>query len=220
MLFNDKERIVFAGDSVTDMNKTHPFGEGDGLGANLGNGYVHIIYNLLSATYPELNVRITNSGVGGNSSKQLLERWDKDVLELNPDWVSIFIGINDCLNNFLYPERSEILVSPDEYQTNLEKMIESVKYKVKGVFLISPYIAEACKSDKMRIDMDKYRQKAFEVSEKYNCIYVDIQNMFDNYFEKRHQATIAWDRIHPNMTGSYMIAKEFLMHCEFDFYHK
>lgn len=220
MIFHDKDRIVFTGDSVTDMSKTHPLGEGVGLGDHLGNGYVHAIYTLLSATYPEIHVRITNSGIGGNSSKQLLERWDKDALELHPDWVSICIGINDCLNNFLYPERPEVLVSPEEYQMNLEKMITSVQDTVKGVFVMSPYIAEANKSDAIRMEMDKYRAKAAEVSKKYHCEYIDIQEMFDKHFEKRHQATIAWDRIHPNMTGSYLIAKEFLAHCGFDFYRR
>ncbi len=220
MVFCNNDRIVFAGDSVTDMNKAHPIGEGIGLGDNLGDGYVHIIYNLLSATYPELNIRISNSGVGGNSSKQLLERWKSDVVDLRPNWVSIFIGINDCLNGFLYPERTEILVSPDEYRSNLEKMITDILGKVKGIFIISPYIAEVSKSDSIRIEMDKYRKAANEIANKYNCIFVDIQNMFDKYFEKRHQSTIAWDRVHPNRTGSYLIAKEFLLNCGFDFYNK
>ena len=220
MIFNDKDRIVFAGDSVTDMNKTHPLGEGGGLGDNLGDGYVHIIYNLLSATYPEYSLRITNSGISGDTSKQLLERWESDVLDLKPDWVSICIGINDCMNNILYPERSEILVSLEEYQQNLEKMIESLLGNVKGIFVLSPFIVEANENDPLRILMDKYREKSCIATKKYDCTFIDIQNMFDTYFKKRHQSTIAWDRVHPNLTGSYLIAREFLQNCGFDFYRK
>lgn len=36
------------------MNKTHPFGEGDGTGDHIGSGYVHLIYDML-AIYPERN---------------------------------------------------------------------------------------------------------------------------------------------------------------------
>ena len=68
MIFQDMDRIVFAGDSITDMYSAQPVGEiGDGLGA----GYVRIVDSLLSAVYPELSIRITNSGVGGNTSRDL-----------------------------------------------------------------------------------------------------------------------------------------------------
>ena len=51
-------KIVFAGDSVTDMGSVNPVGEGPG---NLGGSYVRIIGNMLYSWYPELNNRITNS---------------------------------------------------------------------------------------------------------------------------------------------------------------
>ena len=86
MIFQDKDRIVFAGDSVTDMNKTHPLGEGGGIGDCLGDGYVHTIYDMLAGEYPERHIRITNAGISGNTSAQLLERWERDVLDLKPDW--------------------------------------------------------------------------------------------------------------------------------------
>ena len=219
MIFQDKDRIVFAGDSITDMEKTDPLGEGGGIGDNLGKGYVHFVHDLLAATYPEKHLRITNSGISGNTSKQLLERWGNDVLELKPDWVSICIGVNDCLNHFIYPERGEILVSLEEYESNLEVMVKSVKDTVKGIIIISPYIAEPNQNDPARREMDRFREKAREVSEKHHCKYIDIQEMFDRYFEKRHQSMIAWDRVHPNTIGSYLIAKEFLLKCEFDFYN-
>lgn len=39
MLFQDKDRIVFAGDFVTDMESTQPVGEE--LFKNVGRSYVH-----------------------------------------------------------------------------------------------------------------------------------------------------------------------------------
>lgn len=35
MIFEDKDRIVFAGDSVTDADKTQPHGDDDALGQGL-----------------------------------------------------------------------------------------------------------------------------------------------------------------------------------------
>ncbi len=87
MIFQELDRIVFAGDSVTDMHSEKPVGEG--VGDALGHGYVRKVENLLSAVYPERRIRVTNSGIGGHTSRDLLARFDRDVVDLNPDWVCI-----------------------------------------------------------------------------------------------------------------------------------
>ena len=51
MIFQNGDRIVFAGDSVTDMGSQNPVGEG--LFDNLGRSYVRVIESLLVACYPE-----------------------------------------------------------------------------------------------------------------------------------------------------------------------
>ena len=94
MIFENMDRIIFAGDSVTDMGSAQPVGEG--LFDNMGHGYPRVIESLVTATYPELSIRFTNSGISGNTSKDLLARYERDVLSLNPQWVSICIGIMMC----------------------------------------------------------------------------------------------------------------------------
>ena len=64
MIFENYDRIVFAGDSVTDMGSVQPVGEG--LFENMGRGFPRIIENLVYATYPELTLRFTNSGISGS----------------------------------------------------------------------------------------------------------------------------------------------------------
>ena len=88
------DRIIFAGDSVTDMGSAQPVGEG--LFDNMGHGYPRVIESLVTATYPELSIRFTNSGISGNTSKDLLARYERDVLSLNPQWVSICIASMMC----------------------------------------------------------------------------------------------------------------------------
>jgi lysophospholipase L1-like esterase len=129
MIFENMDRIVFTGDSVTDAGCAKPVGEG--LFDSLGHGYVREVENLLVACYPELNLRITNTGVSGNTSRALLNRFDDAVIKLNPEWVSICIGINDVWRQFDCPAMPDSWVLPDEYEKNVEKMILSVKDKVK-----------------------------------------------------------------------------------------
>jgi len=215
MIFENLDRIVFAGDSVTDMDSVKPVGEG--LFNDVGFGYVRMIENMLAAWYPERMIRVTNSGIGGNTSRDLLARFDRDVVSLNPDWVSICIGINDVWRQFDCPAITDCHVLPEEYERNVETMIESVKESVKGVFLCTPYYMEPNREDWMRKRMDEYTAICRKLAEKHGCIFVDFQAMYDRYFQHRHSCCIAWDRIHPNQMGATLMAKEILSKCGFDF---
>lgn len=217
MIFQDMDRIVFAGDSVTDMGSAQPVGEG--LFDNLGIGYVRIIDNLLAACYPELRIRITNAGISGNTSRDLLERFDRDVVELKPDWVSICIGINDVWRQFDTPAIPDGQVLPEEYAQNVEQMITRVKDDVKGVFLLSPYYMEPNREDRMRARIDEYVAICAGLAQKHGCIYVDFQKMYEDYCKIRHSTFLAWDRIHPSRVGSTLMARAFLEKCEFDYHH-
>lgn len=215
MIFENMDRIVFAGDSVTDGGSTNPVGEG--LFDGVGRGYVRVIENMLAVYYPELKIRVTNSGISGNTSVTLLERYDRDVVELKPDWVSICIGINDVWRQFDCPAMPEKNITPESYRKNVEEMILRVKDNVKGIFILSPYIIEPNREDPMRKRMDEYTAVSKELAEKYGCSFVDFQKMYEDYCEYRHPCFIAWDRIHPNQIGATLMAREFLKKCDFDF---
>ena len=217
MIFENMDRIVFAGDSVTDMDSANPVGEG--LFESLGRSYVRIIENMLVAWYPELNIRITNAGISGNTSRDLLARFDRDVVSLDPDYVSICIGINDVWRQFDSPAMPDTHVMPEEYEANLEKMILAVKDSVKGIFLMTPYYMETNAEDGMRKRMDEYGAVCRKLAVKYGCVFIDLQETFNQYFRFRHSTYIAWDRIHPSLVGATIIAREFLKHCVFDYDH-
>ena len=218
MIFNDYDRIVFAGDSVTDMESAQPVGEG--LFDNVGRSYVRIIENMLSAVYPEVHVRVTNAGIGGNTSRDLLARFDRDVVQLNPDWVSICIGINDVWRQFDTPAMPDYAVSPEEYEQNLEKMIAMIPQSVKGVFILSPYYMEPNREDAMRARMDEYVAICKKLADKYGFRFVNFQALYEDYCKIRHSSYIAWDRVHPNQVGATLMARAFLAQCDFDYAHE
>ena len=215
MIFQNNDRIIFAGDSVTDMGSNQPLGEG--LSDKVGRGYVRVVENMLAVWYPELNFRITNAGTSGNTSRDLLARFERDVTSQNPDWVSICIGINDVWRQFDVPAILDAAVLPDEYESNVESMILAVKKKVKGIFILSPYYIEPLSEDPMRRRMDEYGEICRRLAEKHGCEFVDFQRMFSDYCKYQHSSRLAWDRVHPNQMGATLMAREFLRHTGFDF---
>ena len=215
MIFQNNDRIIFAGDSVTDMGSNQPLGEG--LSDKVGRGYVRVVENMLAVWYPELNFRITNAGTSGNTSRDLLARFERDVTSQNPDWVSICIGINDVWRQFDVPAILDAAVLPDEYERNVESMILAVKEKVKGIFILSPYYIEPLIEDPMRRRMDEYGEICRRLAEKHGCEVVDLQRLFSDYCKYQHSSRLAWDRVHPNQMGATLMAREFLRHTGFDF---
>ena len=77
------EKLVMIGDSITDVGRARPIGEGRADDA-LGRGYVMMVDALLGAVYPERLIRVINMGVSGNTTRDLKARWQTDVLDLKP----------------------------------------------------------------------------------------------------------------------------------------
>ena len=215
MLFESGDTIVFAGDSVTDMGSEYPTGRC--TGEQLGRSYVRVIDSLLAATYPELKLNIVNAGCSGNTSRDLLARWERDVLSFRPDWVSICIGINDVWHQFddvAMPDRG---VSPKEFEANVTQMIEKTKDCVKGIFIVSPYYMEPNRRDFVRARMDEYTAICKALAERYGLVFVDFQALYEKFCSIRHSSSIAWDRVHPNQVGATLMAMEFLSKCGYEY---
>lgn len=208
MLFDQNDKILFIGDSISDYERTRPVGEG--LFNAWGRSYVADVGSLLDCMYPEMHLRIVNMGISGNQCRDLEARWQTDVFDQNPDWVSVLIGINDVWRQFDSPEIKEQHVSPEDFRTCYERLIKSTLPRVKGMILMTPYFMEPNRDDPMRRRMDEYGAITKELAEKYHLTLVDLQSGWDKLFQHMHPMNIAWDRVHPNQIGCMYIAKQFL----------
>ena len=208
MLFEKNDTVLFIGDSISDYERAKPVGEG--LFNAWGRSYVADAASLLCCMYPELNLRIKNMGIGGNQIRHLDARWQTDVLDQKPDWVSVLIGINDVWRQFDSPAMTESHVPLDEFEATYERLVEATLPHVKGMILMTPYFMEPNRQDAMRARMDEYGQAVRRVAEKYHLCFVDLQAAWDRLFQYMHPCNIAWDRIHPNQVGCMYIAKQFL----------
>lgn len=208
MLLTAGSKLIMIGDSVTDCGRAQPAGEG--LFGALGNGYVSLVDGYLSAVYPELAVRVINKGTSGNNVRSLAERWQADVIDLKPDWLSVMIGINDVWRQYDTPRIPEGHVLLAEYRMTLENLIARTRPLVRGLVLMTPYYMEPNRQDPMRATMDQYGQAVREIAARHDCILVDTQVLFDALFKHMHPNNIAWDRVHPNHIGATLLSRAFL----------
>jgi lysophospholipase L1-like esterase len=123
-------KIVCIGDSIT---------EGGGAGAN---SYVERLKRYFKARSGD-QVNIINSGKGGNTSGQGLQRFDQDVLAHQPDLVIIMFGVNDE-NAYTQNGNGETVpkfngTSVKQYRDNLTEMIGRIRSKsAADIILMTP----------------------------------------------------------------------------------
>jgi lysophospholipase L1-like esterase len=208
MHIQPKSKIVMIGDSITDCDRTRPVGEG--LFDALGRGYVSFVDGLLTARYPAHGIRVVNMGISGNTVRDLQGRWQPDVLDLQPEWLSIFIGINDVWRHFDTPLQPEGHVSLEEYTRTLETLVRTTRPTLKGLILMTPYFIEPNRADGMRAMMDDFGAVVRHLAETYDALLVDTQAAFDAVLQHLHPMALAWDRVHPTQTGHMILTRAFL----------
>jgi len=200
---------LFIGDSITDAGR----GASGEISlwesqAGLGTGYVAQLYAWTLAMRPDLPLRIINKGISGQTVRDLVTRWESDVLALSPDALCIMIGINDVWRQFDSPRRPDIAVGIEEYRETLAKLVQMSK--APTLYLATPYFIESNLQDPMRQRMDAYGQVVKEIAAAAGATLVDTQAAFDRVLSHMHPGTLAWDRIHPSPAGHAIIARAFL----------
>lgn len=206
MQLNPHSKLLFIGDSITDCDRERPVGEGNGL----GRGYVSLVNAWLAAADPARPIRVLNVGTSGNTVRDLEARWQTDVLDLHPHWLSVMIGINDVWRQFDSPLQTESHVGLEEYSATLERLIRATRPRLQGLVLMTPYFIETNLADAMRARMDAYGAVVGQLAEKYQAVIVDTQAAFDGALQSMHPMSLAWDRIHPNLSGHMLLARAFL----------
>ena len=139
----------------------------------------------------------------------LKARWQSDVIDLCPDWLSVMIGINDVWRQF-DSEFETNQVDIKQYESVYREILGEVRPHLDGLVLMTPYFIEANKKDPMRMRMDDYGKVVKKLAKEFDAVFVDVQSAFDRYLKYRPTQSLCGDRVHPNKTGHMIIAIAFL----------
>jgi len=94
--------------------------------------WLNILQRKLAETFKDREFNVVNSGVGGNSTREAMARFEKDVLAHNPDYVILEFGGN---NNDEKPERR---VSFDEFTELLGQYKSGLPPKTRTIPVTFP----------------------------------------------------------------------------------
>jgi lysophospholipase L1-like esterase len=199
------KKILFQGDSITDCGRLREVLVPN-LSNALGRGYGHYIAGELLLKYIEKDLKFYNRGINGNRVVDLYARWKVDTINLQPDVITILIGVNDVwadrdVQNGVEPERFEAV-----YDMMLEwtrKVLPEVK-----IVLLSPFtLACGVIDNEFAAAVEKYAEAVRRLAKRYNNLYINTQAIFDEAVKKVEPSYWASDGIHPTPAGHLLIAR-------------
>ncbi|MBQ3234555.1 MAG: hypothetical protein IJA97_00165 [Clostridia bacterium] len=188
-------KIVFFGDSITDAGRNR-----EELVSNTryGCGYVAFAVAKLCEKYFD-KYEVVNRGIAGECTKNLIERFERDVVSEQPDVLTMLVGANDFWFGLeLFEERYETLIS--KFKTQLPNT---------KVILMQPFVLKGFHSDSRNGVYHKIRDYAKivdKIAKKYDYPYVELQAELDEKAEVYGEQAILYDGVHPNTFGAKIIA--------------
>lgn len=203
-------KIVFYGDSITDMNRHRD--DADGTVYSYGVGYTNFVVGELTCEDPK-KYECINRGISGNRIVDLYARVKIDVWNHKPDVLSILIGVNDVWHEISRENGVELPRWERIYRT----LIEETKERLPNVkiMILEPFILEGSATDgeerwQRFLAVKEYAKVAKKIAEDYNLTFVPLQAKFDEAEAKFGGDYYTFDGVHPLAAGAKMISQEWL----------
>jgi lysophospholipase L1-like esterase len=206
------KRILFQGDSITDCHRNRE------NNASMGEGYAHIVTSQLGCEYPG-EYTFINRGISGNRIVDVYARIKCDIINLEPDYMSLLIGINDVWHELGGQHNG---VSAEKFETIYNMMIDEILEALPNIriMILEPFVLEGTATTSTELEPDRFsyfktetakRQAAAKrIAEKYNLPFIPLQNIFDQACTKAPASYWLRDGVHPTDMGHWLIKNEWI----------
>ncbi|RFU65337.1 SGNH/GDSL hydrolase family protein [Peribacillus glennii] len=197
-------KILFIGDSITDAGRRD---DPEGF----GYGYVRMIRDHYMLEEPAAYPNIVNKGIAGNRITDLEARWQKDVLDENPDVISISIGINDVWRQLDQPQIEQVY--PLQYASVFRSLLSQAAIHTKAqIVLMEPTILEENHESEGNKRLLPYVEIVKNMAVQYNAALVPEHSVFIEALKRKSGFSLTTDGVHLSSTGHLLMAKTWMKH--------
>ena len=138
-----------------------------------------------------------------------MDRLDRDFIQVQPDIVSILIGINDVWHHAA--DRSWI---PDEvFEERYRTVLQAIKEKTNAkIMILEPFLIPV--EDKLYYREDLYKKIEIErsLAREFADVYVATDGLLASAYLDYVPTDLAADGVHPTALGADLIGK---IYCEY-----
>ena len=199
-------KILFQGDSITDAGRAR---DND---INIGNGYPLLVKSSLGLEFPG-KYEFINRGIGGNRIVDVYARIKKDIINLQPNVMSILVGVNDVAHELTENPDG---ISANKYYKIYDMLIDEVICALPDIkiMIMEPFILKTRERtenwDFFREEVQKRGDVARSIAEKYSLTYIALQKGFDELSKNMEESYWLKDGVHPTEMGHEYIKNEWV----------
>ncbi len=207
--FGQGDVLLFQGDSITDARRNRKKQQANAPDA-LGGGYVMLAASELLGRLPGKDLKIHNRGISGNKVYQLDERWQQDCIDLEPDVLSILIGVND----YWHMRDGRYDGTPKVYANDFRSLLERTRAALPDVKLVicQPFILTDTRAvDESWVEpFSAYQDLAAGIATAFDATWVPFQEAFNEAVSLASATYWTGDGVHPSLAGAELMARTWL----------
>lgn len=190
-------KILFQGDSITDCGRDREDIH------NLGSGYPKFAAELIKAAHPETDFEFINLGISGNQTKDLVDRLQSDFIDIQPDLVSIHIGINDTWHRAA--ERNWL--GNDVFEAQYRKVLSEIKEKTNAkILIIEQFLLPVEDKLYFREDLNGKIDITRKLAREFADFFIPLDGLMAQAAVDKGANHWSDDGVHPNENGAEFIA--------------
>ena len=206
------KRILFQGDSITDCKRIRE----DNI--SMGVGYANMVKAELGYEYPE-KYEFINRGIGGNRIVDVYARIKSDIINLQPDYMSLLIGVNDVWHELGNQYNG---VSAEKFEKIYDMLISEILKELKHIkiMILEPFVLEGAATTATEEEPNRWEyfhmevalraEAAKRIAEKYNLPFVTLQGKFEEACKYAKASFWLHDGVHPTPMGHWILKKEWM----------
>ena len=196
-------KILFQGDSVTDAGRDRSDPH------DMGNGYPRFASAMIQDSFPYTEFEFIDLGISGNRTEHLVERMEADFIEIQPDIVSILIGVNDVWHHYAF---EYVETTDEQFESNYRTLLEGLKSRTTArILMIQPFLLETVDPAKQELCEELARKQAIvkRLADEYADAYLPLDEVLHSMTEEE-PAYYAADGVHPTPDGACCIGEAYL----------
>ncbi len=203
---------------------------GDSTTAPRGSTEVYATLLAKELSFYGADVKVINSGIGGNTTAMARARFEKDVLAHQPNVVILQFGINDsAVDVWKKPPATAPRVALEDYRKNLREMVQVLKQHGARVILMTPnpiswtdplrkryntapYVLDD--PDGMNVNLRHYAEAVRTLAKEETTDLIDIYTAFKKADQdpKHNPGGLCKDGMHPDDEGHRIVANLLIQH--------
>ena len=192
-------KLLFQGDSITDAKRNRSDIH------DLGQGYPLYAAEEMKRLYPDQDFEFINLAYSGNHTLELVERLERDFIAVDPDIVSILIGINDVWTSY---KHNRPIIPDAVFEDRYRQILSALKTRTHAkIMLLEPFLGPVENKVLMRWDLDNKIQIVRRLAREYADHYIPTDGLLAQAYVREDFLKFAADGVHPTPYGAEFLGK-------------